>query len=178
MIKLEEKPWSFEFDDETPYWKWVLYADENIDFIKVKSTIKGTRSCDFIGIYLGNAVLLEVKYYADDAVLPNNTNEIINSLAQKVRDSLSCIVGGSRNSTNNKMLLNEWIEKGRKTENKLYAVFFIDFPKSWPPLKIKATKGIFLKTLKQKLNWLTGNVILIEFDNYKDFFQGLDVSRI
>jgi hypothetical protein len=182
MIVLDEKPWHFEFDDETPFWKWVLYADNNKDFLKVKNVVKGTKSTDFLGIYLGNdlneSFLLEIKYYADENFLPDTDQEILSDLAQKVRDSLACLIAGSRNSTHFSAQYSEWIVASQNSNARLYVAFFVDFPKAWTQNKIKATQGIFLRSLKQKLNWVTGNIILMDHTNYANFFQGLKVSKI
>jgi hypothetical protein len=182
MIVLEEKPWRFEFDDETAFWKWVLYADTNSDFLKVKKAVRGTKSSDFIGIYLANnrndAVSIEIKYYADELNLPEADNQIMEALAQKVRDTMACMLGGSRNSTHYRANYVEWIEAAQNSNARLYTAFFVDFLKSWSVNKTKTTQGIFLRTLKQKLSWLTGNIILMDSSNYKDFFQGLEVTKI
>lgn len=182
MIVLEESGLRFEFDNETPFWKWVFYADEDTDFVKVKNLIVGTKSVDFIGIYEGmdkpEAVLMEVKNYADDADLPKPDSSIIDALAQKMRDSLSVIVGANRNSTHKIDEYKEWLKLAIDTEKRLYVIFWIDFPTTWNTKRVKAAKGLFLRTLKQKLKWLTGTVVLLGIDDYFNFLKGLCVSKV
>ena len=157
MIVLEESGLRFEFDDETPFWPWIIYADKDLDFEKVKKVVMGTKSADFIGLYesdgLQEAILMEVKNYVDESDLPDKELGIIESLTQKIRDSLAVVVGANRNSTHNLDAYKNWLRVAISPESRLLVIFWLDFPKNWNDRKLKSTKGIFRKTLQQKLKW-------------------------
>lgn len=144
---IEESNLRFSFQDEN--W-WVVKFDEDINYTKVIKNLQGTKGVDFVGIYNSdNLFFFEVKNFRNHTMdiqsqerLANGGEDLTTEIAQKVRDSLACIIGASRNATNN-------IEKWRSTCNlistnkpfKIIAWIEEDIPNT--PYKIKSRKPIY-----------------------------------
>ena len=103
--------------------------------------------------------------------LLNNAEELTTEIAQKVRDSVSCIIGGSRNSTNDIQIWKKitsyltsktiiiilWLEEDRKSQK--YSCKIADYQKK----------------LQSKLKWLTGKSNLIRIYNQKNYNNIIDL---
>lgn len=173
----------FSFDDN--FW-WLIYGDNHVDFTKIKKYITGTKSCDFIGFYReeqrNEALFLEVKDFRS-CDLPNyyqTVSDCYDTLLQKVRDSLSAILNGSRNSTNGIDEWRQWIEYFQNQENRLYVLMwrehsthFINNPRH--EQSIMHTE----RTIKAKLHWLSAFICFIDKKEFEEnpLFQGLVVTN-
>ncbi len=169
---------SFKFD--TDYWSDLIQYDTQTDFKKIRNDIPGTRAVDFIGVLEKNTLsLFEVKNfrgYRIDSKDRMNNGELVEVFAQKVRDTLSGIIGGARNSTHmpetwkkyTRLLIEKdvhivcWVEEDR------HANFSNIYQK-----RNKARASGLVQEIKRKLSWLTTKVMVADIKNnpYKDTLQ-------
>lgn len=105
-MNIEESNLKFSFQDEN--W-WVIKFDEDINYTKVTKNLQGTKGVDFVGILNSeNLFFFEIKNFRNHTLdmhsqerLANSAEDLTTKIAQKVKDSLACILGASRNATNN-----------------------------------------------------------------------------
>lgn len=175
----------FEFDDEK--WQIIEQFDVQTDYDKVKKKVQGTKSVDFIGINNDGAYLFEIKgfrgYSNQQATrnrLADNAEDLTSEIAQKVRDTLSCLMAGSRNSTHHsgswttvshaimdntkKLLVIAWVEEDILSEVRA---------------KRQKSRGITRRDkLKSKLSWLTSRVDFMNVRTYNNEIDGLTITRL
>lgn len=112
-MKLEdiESRSKFEFSDD---WKFVIKYDDSADHKKIKDAVQNTKAVDFIGI-LGEdrLVLIEVKNYrgSDQKFRADIGSQIyLQDILQKFRDSITGIVIGAMDSTNNQAFFKDCLD--------------------------------------------------------------------
>lgn len=186
MRTFEESGLVFEFDDQA--WDWVEYGDAHTDVKKISKIIQNTKSVDFIGFYAPDGktkelALLEVKNYNHEEEEGDrqvtNIEEFLQKVVQKYRDILACALAGARNSTNSEAEWNTFIKLLTDRKKQLHAILFLeeDFSATGKNEKqIKDRRKTLLEKLKQKLNWLTGRVYLIDQQNIQ--LYGLTIKTI
>jgi len=108
----EESRLRFSFNEQC--WNKVIQFDEHPDYKKIKNNLPGTKGVDFLGTLRKNVYFIEVKNFKDYRIknkdrLLNIGEDLMIEVAQKVRDSLPCILSGKLNSTNDKELWNEFL---------------------------------------------------------------------
>ncbi len=170
-MKFTESKLDFLFGKK---WSNLIQLDEHIDYKKIP--INNTKSVDFLGIYnANNLIFIEVKNFTNHRIenqsrLINNAEYLVTEVAQKIRDSISCIVGGRRNSTNDKQmwksvsscLLNKniiiilWLEENNNLQKQTFRI------------------ADYQKKLQSKLKWLTGKSSAIRIYNRTSFSNNLD----
>ncbi|RLC18044.1 MAG: hypothetical protein DRI57_08950 [Deltaproteobacteria bacterium] len=161
MTCIDEGALKFYFDDA----KWRVFKfDEHRDYQKMKNMLEGTKAVDFLGIRNENELyLIEVKDFRHHRIENRDRlskGELAAEVAQKVRDSLSCIIGAYRNSENPDhwepyMKLLADMNKG------VSVVVWLehDLPDNYR-LRRKAKFSTRTKVFKQKLVWLTSRVLV------------------
>lgn len=163
-----------------PIWFNLVQFDKHIDYEKVKNVVQLTKAVDFIGILDHKSIFLfEIKSFKDHRIenkdrLKQSAEELTTEIAQKVRDSIACIVAGCRNSTNDKEF---WREISAYFLNK--NIIIVLWLEQQDPLN-KNTSLIadYQQKLQSKLKWLTGvakNIRIVNTNNYKNEFK-LNVS--
>ncbi len=155
-------------------WSNLIQLDTHIDYKKIP--INNTKAVDFLGIYnANNLIFIEVKNFTYHRIenksrLLNKAEDLATEVAQKVRDSISCIIGGSRNSTNDKQLwesvssylLNKniiiilWLEENQNLQKQSFRIYD------------------YQKKLQSKLKWLTGTPRAIRIYNQTNFNNNFD----
>lgn len=177
-IKINESRLKFSFDSN--YWQQVIQFDTHADYINMSKHLGGTKAIDFLGVSDDRVLLMEVKNYTgythNHKEKFENPSLIANIIAQKVRDSLPCIVGSQRTSRTSKIFWKDILNKIQNPETKINVVFWFehDYRATNSPQKQtvknkrqKIGKGSLRTKLKQKLRWLTPNVEIFSTKNYK-----------
>ena len=168
----------FEFDETA--WSYLMKYDSDgqnkqVDYDKLKNAIEGTKAVDFIGIFRNSHLnLIEIKNYKFNPIDPNLN--ILAEIAQKVRDTMAGIIGGSRHSTHQK---ENWHHHLQYLINSTKDVRIILWLEDDRPLdkRLKTRNSNYLTILKKKLSWLTSNVKISNIaDN--DFGDALKVSNL
>lgn len=175
----------FEFDDEK--WQIIEQFDVQTDYDKVKKKVQGTKSVDFIGINNDGAYLFEIKGfrgYSDQQAtrdrLAGNAEELTSEIAQKVRDTLSCLMAGSRNSTHHSELWTTVSHAIMDNTKKLLVIAWVEEDIiSEVREKRQKSKGITRRDkLKGKLSWLTSRVDFMNVRTYNNEIDGLTITRL
>jgi len=165
---IRESKLIFDFNDN--HWSDIRKFDEHIDYEKVKNYVSETKAVDFIGILNQKSVFyFEIKNFKDHRIenkerLNSNAEELTTEIAQKVRDSIACIVGANRNSTNDKELWNKILEFS--VHKNLIIVLWLEQDNHLNKNKTKITD--YQLKLKSKLKWLSGtsnNIRIINMSN-------------
>lgn len=175
----------FEFDDK----KWLIIEQFDIqtDYDKVKNKVQGTKSVDFIGINNDAAYLFEVKGlrgYADQQAtrdrLADNAEELTSEIAQKVRDTLSCLMAGARNSTNQNESWTTLSHAIMDNKKKLLVIAWVEEDSASKVIQKRLkSKGIARRDkLKSKLSWLTSRVDFTNVKAYSNEIDGLKITRL
>lgn len=184
MIPMEESDLAFEFGSR---WQLVKF-DEHRDYQKMKDILEGTRAIDFLGILDNKELyLIEVKNFRKHRIetkdrltppkLPKsrvvrqelvegkpNQEKLDIEVAQKVRDSLACIIGAHRTSSTPEI----WRPYAKllcSVDARINVVLWLehDLP-SHPQQEEKVRASVQIKVFKKKLIWLTGQVFVCSLD--------------
>ena len=178
MAVIQEGNLKFNFGSS---WNVIKY-DENGSFYrtKISNSIEQTKAVDFLCIRNEKPLcMVEIKDYSLGVSESEKFENVPKVVALKTRDTIAGIVGGLHCATNSDQRF------FRKAYNKLtdapFVVFFFEdllTPKRHHPLAIDAKKGVLLKSLKKHLRWLTGNVAVIDLNNYRRYISDLTVNRV
>lgn len=160
MKCFEEGKLAFDFGDG---WE-VLDFDKLPDYRKASLMLPGTKGVDFLGIYGDDLYLIEVKDFRGRKIA--DEENLLLEVAQKMRDTLACILAFYRTSNRDK----DWqpyFDLLRKKETRIKVVFWLE---KVPAHKVirdsyryeRATSefSILQNTLKRKLKWLTSHVLV------------------
>jgi hypothetical protein len=163
----------FEFNDD--HWTDLLHFDMTVDYKNAKDALPGTKGVDFTGV-LGNQTLvfIEAKNFRGHRIeskprVENGEDPIWLEAAQKMRDSVSVVVGSARNSTR---LTEEWqryLEFLQSKNKQLHFVLWLE--QDQPTSSAKAIKKWERNEvdnrlhLKRCLRWLTKKVDIASIQN-------------
>lgn len=158
-MEFKESRVLFKFDEN--YWLKVIKYDDSKDYHKVSDSVTGTKGVDFVASTSNQIYLIEIKNYRSHRILSKSKiKELDLQLAQKVRDTLAGIVGGIRNSTHQQADWKHFLELLIDTECSLHILLWME--EDTPPGKLqKSARGIMSRRLKQRLSWLSSNVMVI-----------------
>lgn len=160
MSRFEAGYLAFEFGN-----RWhVLKLDEHPVYRERIEKAEGTKAVDFLGI-LENRELyfIEVKDFRQFRIENKerlSSGELAIELAQKVRDSLACIIGAYRISSE----IEQWqpytaLLWDRSKVVKVVLWLEHDLP-PYLPARRKALASVRTNVFKQKLTWLTRRVLV------------------
>ena len=169
-------------------WSHLLKYDEQTDYKKIGNAITGTKAVDFIGI-LNNEILtlIEVKNFRGFRIENKSRTDLKEDsldleVAQKVRDTLSGILGAARHSTHLKEQWNEYVKFILNNHKSVHVILWLE--EDLPPQpnfilqkRMKSRDGNLTNTLKQKLNWLTSHVSVVNA-SYFPYSSSLTVSLL
>jgi len=178
MKEFNESRLKFTFDKN---WK-VFKLDENIDCKLIKK-LDGTKDVDFLGILKENIYFIEVKNFRNYMLenqdkLKNFGNSLMIEVAQKVKDSLACIIGGKRNSIKDKLLWNNILNFVNDEQKVINVILWLELDNienqdnnirnlNQNKRNIVNNRS-YESRLKEKLNWLTNDVIILNTESYKN----------
>lgn len=179
----EESNLRFTFQDDK--W-WIVKFDDDVNYIKVSKNLQNTRGVDFVGIYNSrNLFFFEIKNFRNHTMddqtqirLANGAEDLTTEIAQKVKDSVACIVGASRNATNES---NKWkdacnIISNNKPFNIIAWIEEDDPNTEYKRKKRKAYLSTRISKLKNKLHWLTSRVFIENIKENQETIYGFFVE--
>jgi len=148
MIFTESK---LEFDFDEAIWNGLKKMDSHPDYKKLE-ILNGSKAVDFIGFCGNNLFFIEVKNFRGHGIentyrTSKNGDKLMDEVGRKVKDTLACMIGGARNSTNSKQDWQECISHLRD-DRRIKIVLWMeeDNPK---PKREKAGLSIYQTTLKR-----------------------------
>ncbi len=166
----------FSFDDA----KWIVvkYDDETAYRERI-GKLSETKALDFVGIYHNQAIyLIEVKDFRKHRIenqVRLTSGELPIEIGQKVRDTLAGIISAYRTSDNQKWERFAKTLIDLKKDIKVVVWLEHDLP-SYLKDRKKAAASIQTNVYKQKLNWLTTNVLIV--NQAENIIPGLVVSNL
>lgn len=160
MTRIKEGNLAFEFGK-----RWSVFKlDEHQFYRKYMDKVDETKSVDFLGILDSKELyLIEIKDFRGHRIENKeklSTGSLSTEFAQKIKDSLACIIGGYRSSSNSEAWL-PYKNLVCNKERKLKAILWLehDLPNhSRQKEKVKAS--IQTKAFKTKLRWITTYVLV------------------
>jgi hypothetical protein len=161
MSRLEEDLLAFDFGDR---WR-VFKLDGHRDYREQIGKLEGTKAVDFLGILDERELyLIEVKDFRGHRIETRDRllkGDLAIELAQKVRDSLACLIGAYRTSSDPEY----WQSFAKLLCDRHKTIKIVlwlenDPPPSHPRLRQKARASISGKVFKKKLTWLTSHVLV------------------
>jgi hypothetical protein len=99
-MRFEEGYLAFEFGDD--WQETVIKFDEHDDYSNAKKSLEGMKGVDFLGILQDELIFVEVKDFRGYRIQNKArlaTGELMIEVGQKVRDSVACVVGAGRVSS-------------------------------------------------------------------------------
>jgi len=179
-----ESELQFEFDDQQ--WDKLLAFDKTKDFQNAQESLPSTKGVDFIGINEGSAlVFIEVKNFCGHRIenkprIEKGEDPLWLEVAQKMRDAMSVIIGGTRNSTHQKEIWTTYFDYLKSESKSLH--FILWFEQDLPLSNFKAKKKwdrneySLRKRLKKSLRWLSSKVDIASINN-NPFPESLTVKH-
>ncbi len=166
MSNFEEGFLEFTFSE-----RWnVLKIDEHYDYRAGIEIVDNTKAVDFLGIFDHNELyFIEVKDFRGHRIENRDRllkGELPIEIAQKVRDSLACIIGAYHRS-NTPETWEPYAALLCNKHKRINVIFWLEesLPPLHPTLREKALASTRTKIFKQKLAWLTQYVLVC--GNYK-----------
>ena len=142
----------------------IIKYDDTKDYHKVRDGVDGTKGVDFVASTTKQFYLIEIKNYRGHRIQSKSKiQELDLQIAQKVRDTLAGIVGGTRNSTHRQA---DWRHFLKLLMDGISIHVLLWMEEDRLPSKLrKSAAGIMNRRLKQRLSWLTANVMVINKTN-------------
>lgn len=177
MTRIEEGYLAFDFDH-----RWRIFKlDAHRDYRERIGKLEGTKAVDFLAVLDETELsLIEVKDFRGHRIESKarlSKGELAVEVAQKVRDSLACMIGAHHTST----LTEHWEPFIRFLCNRQGSIKIVlwleeDLPPPHPRLRQKAKASVETNIFKQKLTWLTSHVLVCGKD--KEGLPGVQVSNL
>ena len=187
-LKFDESRLKLVFNEQS--WNSVIQFDEHIDYENIKKGVSGTKGIDFLGIFQNKIYFFEIKNFKDYRIknkdkLHNIGDKLMTEIAQKVRDSLACIISGKLNSTNDKELWSNFLSK--IIDNKVIKVILwleIDnIANSNNPIRQNNRRNRnsvniaeYTRKLHSKLKWFIPKRANIKILNLNNYQNNLDIT--
>lgn len=160
MTQFEESHLIFEFGD-----KWrVFQLDQHRDYRAGIENIGDTKAVDFVGIWDNKELyLIEVKNFSGHRI--ENKDKLLKAelhkeLAQKVRDSVACIMGAYRTSSQPEFW-KPYVKLLCDADKRIKVVLWLEYDLPSHPVLIKKTMlSVRVKSFKEKIRWLTSHVYI------------------
>ena len=176
-----------QFDTQTDY-KKIQKIGSLQDFDNTGNLISfcGTKAVDFLGIFNNEKIFfIEVKNFKEYRIgnkerLKNAGEILMTEIALKVKDSLSCIVGAKRNSTNDKVFWTNTMQLLSNDEKDIIVILWLEADDIVNSNNVRGsnkrkrkvdTISDYQRKLQSKLRWLTkkrSNVKILNVKNYKN----------
>lgn len=165
MRRFKEGYLAFDFG---PRWQ-VIKLDEHRHYRERLDKVTGTKAVDFIAIFDQKELyLIEVKDFRRDRIANKerlSSGALAIELAQKVRDSLACIISANHTSSRPE----EWRLYAKllcNAKRRIKVVLWLehDLPPH-PPARKKMLQSVRPNVFRRKLTWLTNRVFVFSRDN-------------
>lgn len=164
MTEFEESRLKFKFEDS-----WQIFQLDKSSFYRNRFSagVQGTKAVDFVGIHGGNLYFIEVKNFKDSRIENKarlKDGELFTEIAQKIRDSVACIVAANRTSESEKWQDYKNLLCNPQSPLKIVIWLEQDFSNNLRQETRNSTKN---KDFKSKLNWLTSHVLVVNQKNHE-----------
>lgn len=158
MITFTESRLRFTFDD-TSVWQVVMKVDGHVDQKKAQ-VLPQFKIVDFVCGRQNEILFVEAKNYIGYTV-PSNTERLLNSIASKVKDTISCSIAANLNSTTDQANWNYLASQFTNPNVVVKIVFWMEESHA-NVMRAKAGANVYGNKLKKKLTWLTnGSNVLV-----------------
>lgn len=150
MPRFEEGRLAFDFGDR---WQHVVAFDKETDYRNAANSLPGTKGVDFMGLIDDTLFLIEVKDFRGYRIENQErlrSDELRHEFAQKVRDSIVCMVGFCRSSSQRE----RWqpFLDSLSADRPIQLILWLEQDRPRQPIPVKNNiTGNYLKPL---LNWL------------------------
>ncbi len=168
-MTLREKDLEFDFNEN--YWTSILKFDETRDYQNAANNLPETKGVDIIGILQNQSLILfEIKDFRGHRIknkpkFTDGPDALWLSVARKFKDSISIIIGSSRNSTNDKEIFQSYAECLKKNKQLVFILWLEqDTPLAQKNKKLKTDRQehVLQQNLKKSLKWLTTKVNIMD----------------
>lgn len=156
---IREGSLEFDFDDSWNVFKF----DEHPYYRDQMEKLDETKATDLLGIFDDQLFLIEVKDFRGHRIENRDRilkGELCIEIAQKVRDSLACIVGAYRNSHDSE----HWKPFAKLLCNPEKRVKVVVWLETDSPSHLRQRQrfgaSVSMNRFKQKLKWLTSRVLV------------------
>jgi hypothetical protein len=160
MTSFEEGSLAFDFG--AAWNNTSLHFDKHRDYEKVVHAVAGTKGVDFLGIYRGELYFIEVKDFRGYRIQNKkrlSTGELTIEVAQKVKDTVACIIGASRN-TGTAESWEPYLRLLLDRSRPLRVILWLeqDTPPKKPRGRVDFDSGVIGKELRTRLHWLHARI--------------------
>ncbi len=162
---VSESRLEFEFEED---WR-VFQFDKHRDYREhIQKQVQGTDAIDFLGIYANTVYLIEVKNFRNHRL--ENQQKLLKGhlhekVGQKVRDSVACIVGAARNSSEPEFW-RPFLQMLCDSRKVVKVVLWLEYdlpPRR--PTQDKVRASVRTQEFKKKLKWLTSKVLVCNLED-------------
>jgi hypothetical protein len=164
MIEFEESHLKFNFADT-----WQIFQLDSSNFYRkrLSAQVEETKAVDFVGIHQQVLYFIEVKNFKGHRIENKGRlekSELSTEVAQKIRDSIACIIAANRTAETEKW--QDYKDLLCHPENMLKVIVWLeqDLPKHDCQ---KARISNEIKKFKEKLSWLTSKVFVMNQKDHK-----------
>ncbi len=159
MFEFIESKLLFKFNKNK--WDKVILFDKHADYKKIKEKLEGSKGVDFIAIADNRICFIEVKNFKKHRIenkkrLLEDGNTLMTEIAQKIRDSLACVIAANRNSTHDKFFWRKVVQILSNTNKRIDVILWLEEDKERVNTdeRKKGKINTYRRTLKSKLKWL------------------------
>ncbi|MEZ5672967.1 MAG: hypothetical protein R3E08_11560 [Thiotrichaceae bacterium] len=163
-LNFEESRLKFNFADT-----WQIFQLDSSNFYRkrLSAQVEETKAVDFVGIHQQVLYFVEVKNFKGHRIENKGRlekSELSTESAQKVRDSIACIIAANRSSETEKWQDYKKLLCNPETMLKVIIWLEQDLPKY---RRQKARNSTEIKRFKEKLSWLTSQVFVVNQENHR-----------
>jgi hypothetical protein len=151
-MRFEEESLRFEFGAN---WQdSIIKFDDHPDYHSVKDGLEQTRGVDFVGVFRAELYFIEVKDFRGYRIQNKQRltkGELMVEVGQKVRDSVACVIGVSRTSSERE----KWQTYKQflcQETGRVRIILWLEQDQSRPDEVVK--HGVLRNDLKRRLKWL------------------------
>lgn len=176
---IQEDQLTFAFSSEEHLTHQVLKFDETRTYRNVENRVDQTKGIDILGLMNTEQILMiEVKDFSGEgrasSKLSGRGTELIEEVAQKVRDSCAIIVHGSRLATHDEQF---WREVGNillNGDKKIQVLLWVELNLKGDRLRQRLS--IYRDKLSEKLKWLKAQIHVSSIETNSPV-HGMEVSK-
>ena len=176
---IQEDQLAFTFSSKEHLTHQVLKFDESRAYRNVEGSIDKTKGVDLLGLINTEQILMvEVKDFSGEgrasSKLSRRGTELIEEVAQKVRDSCAVVVHGSRMSTHDEQF---WRDVGNilfNGDNKIQVLLWMEL--NLKGNRLKHRLSVYRNQLNRKLKWLKAQIHVSSI-NTGNPIQGMEVNK-
>jgi hypothetical protein len=172
MITFTESRLQFTFDNTT-VWQVVMKVDGHLDQKKTQ-VLQRFKTADFVCAKQDEIIIIEAKNFTIGNV-PPSIDGLVNTIASKVKDTISCSIAANLNSTSDRANWNYLVSQFTNQSVTIKVVFWMEDTHA-NIMRAKVGANIYGNKLKKKLTWLTTGTNVIVTNTHLGGIPGLVVT--